>query len=280
MWSKYSGKTTCMNALAETETGEDWEKLFDQDGTLYHIEAPDRDFFNKCRNSPWVREIMRRGLPEECATGIKILEAGCANAKRTIAISTYGHTCVGLDYAKSMCIAAAHLHRTARSFWANIDVEIVQGDILTLPFEDNTFDLVYNNGVLEHFLASDTRTRALQEMLRVVRPGGRILVTVPNGQHLMEKLWHQYLIHGDAVSEVLLRKDDLENEFRKAGLWVTWSGFMGVSDSFDQWLKYRILKLPVQLADALIRKICPEPIKKYLAFHLMCIGSKPLVIQP
>jgi SAM-dependent methyltransferase len=53
-----------------------------------------------------------------------------------------------------------------------------------LPFADATFDVVLSNEVIEH--VQDDR-RALAEMARVVRPGGRILVFCPNRWYPVEQ---------------------------------------------------------------------------------------------
>lgn len=53
----------------------------------------------------------------------------------------------------------------------------VRGNAVSLPFRDDSFDLVYSLGVVEHFPQT---TRALAEHVRVAKPGGMILVTVPH----------------------------------------------------------------------------------------------------
>ena len=55
-----------------------------------------------------------------------------------------------------------------------------------IPFADNTFDTVLSHEVIEH--VHDDR-RALAEMLRVAKPGGRILLFCPNR-------WHPFETHG------------------------------------------------------------------------------------
>lgn len=52
----------------------------------------------------------------------------------------------------------------------------VQGDLYRLPFRNGAFDLVFNSSTLEHL---DSFSRALEEMARVTRPGGRLFVGVP-----------------------------------------------------------------------------------------------------
>jgi SAM-dependent methyltransferase len=51
------------------------------------------------------------------------------------------------------------------------------GDVRALPFSDDSFDAIYSMGTIEHF---DETERAVEEMARVLKPGGRAIVGVPN----------------------------------------------------------------------------------------------------
>ena len=51
------------------------------------------------------------------------------------------------------------------------------GDVRDLPFLDATFDAIYSMGTIEHFAETE---RAVGEMARVLKPGGRAIVGVPN----------------------------------------------------------------------------------------------------
>ena len=51
------------------------------------------------------------------------------------------------------------------------------GDVRDLPFADASFDAIYSMGTIEHF---DETERAVHEMARVLKPGGRAIVGVPN----------------------------------------------------------------------------------------------------
>lgn len=56
---------------------------------------------------------------------------------------------------------------------ANVDIVLRRADINHLPFEDNTFDLVMAGHVVEHLSCPET---ALQELIRVLRPGAPLLL--------------------------------------------------------------------------------------------------------
>ena len=51
------------------------------------------------------------------------------------------------------------------------------GDVRDLPFRDASFEAIYSMGTIEHF---DETERAVEEMARVLKPGGRAIVGVPN----------------------------------------------------------------------------------------------------
>ena len=51
------------------------------------------------------------------------------------------------------------------------------GDVRSIPFRDGSFDAVYSMGTVEHF---DETQLAIDEIRRVLRPGGRALLGVPN----------------------------------------------------------------------------------------------------
>ena len=68
--------------------------------------------------------------------------------------------------------------RTAEAI--NPQLRQVPGSAGALPLADASFDVVLSLEMLEH-LGAQERESALREMLRVVRPGGRVIVTFPSG---------------------------------------------------------------------------------------------------
>jgi SAM-dependent methyltransferase len=71
-----------------------------------------------------------------------------------------------------------------------------RASLAALPYQDGTFDRALCLDVLEH-LAYAEQPRALAELFRVLRPGGELLVTVPNLAHLQSRL--HFLLSGRLI---------------------------------------------------------------------------------
>ena len=114
-------------------------------------------------------ELILRNWPEPRRG--RFLEAGCGPAANALNIAKLGLEVAGVDLTREAVEAAREAF--ARH---GLDGDFVVGDMRQLPFRDGSFEFVYAGGVVEHFRES---RRAVSEMARVLRPGGRVLFTVP-----------------------------------------------------------------------------------------------------
>jgi SAM-dependent methyltransferase len=73
---------------------------------------------------------------------------------------------------------------------------VTQGSLTALPFPDSSFDRALCLDVLEH-LQYEEQPRALAELFRVLRPGGELLVSIPNLAHLQSRI--QFLLRGRLI---------------------------------------------------------------------------------
>lgn len=101
----------------------------------------------------------------------KILEVGVGTGSMSIFFSYLGLDVTGLDNDKNILKRAGNLAKKI-----NGKVKFVLGDAFKLNFEDKSFDMVFHQGLLEHF-QDEQIYRILDEQLRV----GRVIVlSVPN----------------------------------------------------------------------------------------------------
>ena len=99
-------------------------------------------------------------------SGTRVLDVACGPGHIAAAAAAKGAEPVGLDAAEGMIAVA-------RACYA--EIEFQRGDAERLPFGDASFDAVVAGFVVNHLPRPE---RALAEFARVVRPGGRVAVTV------------------------------------------------------------------------------------------------------
>lgn len=111
-----------------------------------------------------------RALPD--LRGRRVLEVGAGTGREAHALAERGATAVALDFSPE----ALRLSRQVSPA-----VRLVRGNALTAPFRSGSFDLVYHQGLLEHFRDP---APLLVENRRLLRPGGLLLVDVPQAFHV------------------------------------------------------------------------------------------------
>jgi ubiquinone/menaquinone biosynthesis C-methylase UbiE len=104
--------------------------------------------------------------------GAKILDAGCGTGLLTLALLRSLHFPVNITALdlSSTSISAAR-KAVEESPGRTRDVTFTEGNLLSLPFEDNSLDLVVTSGALEYVPLSE----GMAEIARVIAPGGHML---------------------------------------------------------------------------------------------------------
>jgi demethylmenaquinone methyltransferase / 2-methoxy-6-polyprenyl-1,4-benzoquinol methylase len=148
--------------------------------------APVYDAMNRVMTAGLDQRWRRRTAEAAVRPGDRVLDACCGTGDLALACERAGGRVVGLDFSERM------LERARRK---SDGVEWVRGDLLELPFEDGSFDAatvgfgVRNVADLE---------RALAELRRVLRPGGRLgilEITTPRGPlRLFYGLWFDRVV--------------------------------------------------------------------------------------
>lgn len=117
----------------------------------------------------WFRrhEVVYRRLAERCIDR-DVLEAGSGEGYGADLIADVARRVIGLDYDES---AVAHV----RARYPRIDMR--HGNLAELPLPDASVDVVVNFQVIEHLW---DQGQFVAECLRVLRPGGVLLISTPN----------------------------------------------------------------------------------------------------
>ena len=110
--------------------------------------------------------------------GSKILDLGCGRGEFLRGFIRCGLKGYGVDQstiAKSVCSEAEVLQ-------ANLENE-------ALPYDDNSFDIIYSKSVLEHFYYPE---KIVMEIYRVINPGGLVITMVPDWESVYKTFYEDY----------------------------------------------------------------------------------------
>jgi demethylmenaquinone methyltransferase / 2-methoxy-6-polyprenyl-1,4-benzoquinol methylase len=135
--------------------------------------APVYDLMNSVMTAGLDRRWRRITVEQTVRPGDRTLDACCGTGDLALAARTHGAEVVGLDFSARM------LERARRKAPG---VEFVEGDVLTLPFEDASFDSATVGFGVRNV---EDLEAGIRELRRVLRPGGRLgilEITTPRGR--------------------------------------------------------------------------------------------------
>jgi ubiquinone/menaquinone biosynthesis C-methylase UbiE len=139
--------------------------------------------------------------------GKDVLDLGCNSGYGTDLLSGTAKSIVGVDVSP-LAIATA-IKKFKKS---NAKFRLVDG--VSLPFNDNSFDVVTSFQVIEHLVDYDNY---FNEIKRVLRPNGVLVLTTPNAEIRVKhgaKPWNRFHIHEFRVDEfgIFLQKYFLHSQ--------------------------------------------------------------------
>ncbi|MAT39834.1 MAG: methyltransferase type 11 [Ectothiorhodospiraceae bacterium] len=154
----------------KVSTKDNWEAFWEEKSELEEVYA----------NSERIRENLSQVMD---ISGKKILEVGAGTGRDSFYMAKDGATLVCLDYSMN----SLKIMRKALPD-PNV-VSVVGGDAFKLPFPDGSFDVVFHQGLLEHFRHAEADA-LLRENIRILRKGGLIVVDVPQRWHIYTVIKH------------------------------------------------------------------------------------------
>ncbi len=184
----------------------DWHgTIKSEPGTAPWFEEVDRRFLSAAyfavgsEGAPFGR-YLRPGLTE----GKSVLEIGCGMGTHAALLAHAGAKLTAIDLSQP----AVEMTRR-RLELSGLVGRVEQADAERLPFPDALFDTVWSWGVLHH---SRSFERCIDEVSRVLRPGGRLLLMVYHRRSLFYYL-HQCFVRGLLLGQ--FRHSSLEQIYRR-----------------------------------------------------------------
>ena len=126
--------------------------------------------------------IIKELLPLVEGRRAQVLEVGAGSGRDSVALAEAGATVFVLDYVPSSLATA---RRVAEA--AGREVLLVCGDATMMPLRSGCMDVVFHQGLMEHFRDP---LPLLEENRRVLRAGGHLLVDVPQRYHIYTLVKH------------------------------------------------------------------------------------------
>ena len=154
----------------------------------------------------------------------RVLDLGCGFGRHAVEAARRGGNVIAVDRSAEELQQVNALFAAMRAqgeIPVSTITRAVRADLLALPFPDDYFDVIMASEVLEHIPDDE---RAMAEIARVVRPGGRVAVTVPRWwpERICWALSSEYHdVEGGHVR--IYRGDELAHRLTRAGLAVTGS---------------------------------------------------------
>jgi SAM-dependent methyltransferase len=196
-----------------------------------------------------VNRVTRKYLPPHSGP---ILEAGCGLGQFVHSISDIGYDCIGIDTAQETIAKI-------KSTYPDLNVNVM--DVNNLKYPSDHFAGYWSLGVIEHF--HEGYEQALQEMYRVIKPGGYAFVAVPI-MSLLRRLKAFLRLYKSEVNidyhrsnslsfyQFIFSSKKLTKDFQKIGFKnkssISFSGIKGLGDEIP------ILKSPLRRISSLREK--------------------------
>ena len=156
--------------------------------------------------------------------GSKVIDVGCGAGRHSFEAYRRGANVIAFDQdAEELANVDTILQAMGQAGEApeSAKAQVVVGDALALPYPDGSFDTVIASEILEHIPDDDG---VISELVRVLRPGGTLAVTVP--RWLPEKIcWLlSDAYHANEGGHIrIYRADELRSKLTRGGLTFTHS---------------------------------------------------------
>lgn len=148
-----------------------------------------------------IRRILNHFMEKHFAPNVRLLHAGCGSGQ------------VDTDIARRYGVCALDISSHALALYRKFQphaVEMIHGSIFAIPSANETYDGIYNLGVMEHF-TEDEISLILREFHRVLKPGGKVALFWPPSFGLTVRFlgFVHWVLHKIGRPDVKLHPDEI-----------------------------------------------------------------------
>lgn len=249
------------------DIAKEWEKVLSPHS--YQIRGVDKQFFLDLADSKYVKMMLNYA---SLGRGAEVLEAGCGSGKFSVTLATMGFRVVALDYTDSVLENVLSLKKQAERYFGEIDLRVMKDDLRNLEIK-NSFDLIFNEGVVEHWLDKEERLNVIKQMKKVAKKGGTIAIFVPNGKNPLHSWWEWSKFPGylSAPPMTIYGVEKLRKEMEEAGLKNLLTDGLDTYYFINKWPHLQLLDYPL----GFLEKYFPPPKnwREKLSNNIVCLGK-------
>ena len=150
-------------------TREHWEKFWQEKEQIEEVYSNEERIYHNLKPFTEINDK-------------KILEVGAGSARDSFQFAHDNASVFVLDYSPQALFIVQKLNQQT-----DVPVHLIQCDAFRIPVPDNTFDIVFHQGLLEHFKDPNP---LIKENFRVLKPGGLLLIDVPQRYHIYTLIKH------------------------------------------------------------------------------------------
>lgn len=170
-------------------------------------------------NGCHLRDLMHKVYP--LRKGGKVLEACCGSGKLGLSYAIHGAAVDLLDHEETDLVYARRMAEGAQVLLGSpLYMTFILASVFQIPQPDNYYDFIFSDGAHEHWLP-EKRREAIRETIRVLKPGGRLFIAVPNIRNPAQlKASQESVFHWDGMEEKeqLITEMDLEKDLTDLGM--------------------------------------------------------------
>ncbi len=164
-----------MDTPLKEEVRDFWNRNVNQFNQLHREDVGTREFYEAALELRYKYHYHLPPLFDRLAAQYpqgKLLEIGCSMGNDTYELARRGFAVTGIDLTEQ---AIELIQQRFALYDMTGDFRVADAEVL--PFDDNTFDVVYSFGVLHH---TPNTAGAVEEARRVLKPGGKAVVMLYN----------------------------------------------------------------------------------------------------